>query len=300
LNIRQLECFREILIAGTVTNAAKTLGISQPSASSLIANLERELGFALFQRVKGRLVATPEAHYLSADIERTLNCVELTTRRAQQIRDRSFGELVIATYPDIAIDFLPRIISRFRDGRPELRVTIHARRSEMMQGLLPTQLYDLAIVEWPIEHQSIRVAEYSFRCICALPEDHPLAARKSIGPRDLDGMPFVTLLPEHMIYLQLERAFARHNVSWNVVIETQTMESVSAFIRRGAGVGILDPLTAQRYAGDGIVMRRFEPAITYQIALLLPRGRLQSALLEEFIGTVKSDFDAMQDLVSLG
>jgi DNA-binding transcriptional LysR family regulator len=298
MNIRQLECFREILVAGTVTDAARTLGISQPSASSLIANLERELGFALFRRTKGRLVPTPEARYLSPDIERTLNCVELTAQRAEQIRDRRFGDLVVATYPDIAIDFLPRIISRFRDGRPELRVTILARRSEMMQGLLPTQLYDLAIVEWPIEHQSIRVEEYAFRCVCALPEDHGLVERKTIRPRDLDGMPFVSPLPGHMVYSQVERALAYHNVSWNVVIETQTMESVSAFIRQGAGVGMLDPLTAQRYAGDGIVMRRFEPAIDFKIALLLPRGRPQSAVLEEFISAVKSKFDAMEKLTS--
>ena len=157
MNIRQLECFREILVTGTVTGAAKALGISQPSASSLIANLERELGFALFKRARGRLEATPEAQYLSSDIQRTLDSLELTTQRAEQIRDQRVGNLVIAIYPDIAIDFLPKVISRFRDDRPELRVTILARRSEMMRGLLPTQLYDLAIVEWSTEHPSVEM-----------------------------------------------------------------------------------------------------------------------------------------------
>ena len=61
MKFRQMECFRELMVAGTVTAAAKALGISQPSASSLITNLERELGFALFKRTKGRLVPTPEA-----------------------------------------------------------------------------------------------------------------------------------------------------------------------------------------------------------------------------------------------
>ena len=47
-----------------MTQAAEMLDIAQPSASSLIANLEHELGFKLFQRIKGRLIATPEAHTL--------------------------------------------------------------------------------------------------------------------------------------------------------------------------------------------------------------------------------------------
>ena len=294
MNFRQLECFREILVAGTVTGAAKTLGISQPSASSLIANLERELGFALFKRANGRLVPTPEAHYLSADVQRTLDSVELTAQRAQQIRDQRFGNLVVAAYPDIAIDFLPRIVSAFRDGRPNLRVTILARRSEMMRGLLPTQLYDLAIVEWPIDHPSVHAEAFDFRCVCALPQDHRLTDRPMITPRDLNGQPFVSLLPEHMIYTQTERAFAGQNAQWDIAIETQTMESVSAFVRQGAGVGLLDPFTARRYEHDGIAVRPFEPAINYKIALLLPRDRLRSAILDAFIEAVKAEFEAVR------
>ena len=235
---------------------------------------------------------------MSSDVDRVLDSVELTTQRAQQIRDQKFGNLVIATYPDIAIDFLPRIVSRFREGRPELRVTIMARRSEMIRGLLPTQLYDLAVVDWPIEHPSVEIEEFEFQCVCALPDGHLLAGQKTIGPRDLDGLPFISLLPEHMIYSQTESAFTGRNAHWNVAIETQTMESVSAFIRQGAGVGLLDPLTAQRYIHKGIVVRRFEPAVTYSIALLLPRDRLRSTLLDKFIRALKLEFDGVKNLAS--
>ena len=294
MNIRQLECFRQILATGTVTGAAKALGISQPSASILIANLERELGFALFKRINGRLTATPEADYLWRDVERTLESVELTSQRAQQIRDQRFGNLVVATYPDIALDFLPRVVSGFRAGRPGLQVRILARRSEMMRGLLPTQLYDLAVVEWPIEHVSVEVEEFNFQCFCGLPAGHRLTDRRRIGPADLDGEPFVSLLPEHMIYPQTESVFAGHGAFWNIVIETQTMESVSAFIRHGAGIGLLDPFTAQRYSRNGISIRRFEPTIHYRIALLFPRDRLRSEILASFADTLRSEFDAVK------
>lgn len=168
-----------------------------------------------------------------------------------------------------------------------------ARRAEMMRRLLPTQLYDLAIVEWPIDHPSVQVEEFELRCVCALPESHKLIERSVIGPRDLDGLPFVSLLPEHTNHSQLESAFAEAGAAWNVAIETQTMESVSAFIRQRAGVGLLDPFSARHGENNGIVVRRFEPAIIYRIAMLLPRDRMRSSILEEFIETVKSEFDTV-------
>ena len=111
-----------------MTQAAESLGIAQPSASSLIANLEHALGFKLFERVKGRLVATPEAKVLMPDVQRTLESVELTEHRARQIRDNRRGDLVVVSYPDIAIDFLPEALSDFLADRPSVRVHLQARR----------------------------------------------------------------------------------------------------------------------------------------------------------------------------
>ncbi|MCY4551092.1 MAG: LysR substrate-binding domain-containing protein [Defluviicoccus sp.] len=293
MNFRQLECFREIMTTGTVTGAAKALGISQPSASGLIANLERELGFPLFRRVRGRLAPTPEARYLSSDVERTLDSVELTAQRARQIRDQTFGNLVVAAYPDIAIDFLPRVVSRFRAGRPELRVTVLARRSEMMQGLLTTQLYDLAVVETSLDHPSVQMEEFAFRCVCAVPRDHALAERKSVRPDELDGTPFISLLPEHAVHAQTEQAFLAENARWNVVIETQTMESVCGYVRHGAGIGLVDPLTARRHRDRHIAFCEFEPGVTFRVALLLPRDRQRSAILEGFMRALRSDLMAL-------
>ena len=134
-----------------MTQAAEMLNITQPSASSLIANLEHELGFKLFQRMKGRLVATPEAHTLLPDVTRTLGSVELTEHRARQIKEDRQGDLSIVSYPDFAIDFLPELMSKFLEFRPGIRVNLQARRTEMMSGLLSTHDYDLAITTQLVE-----------------------------------------------------------------------------------------------------------------------------------------------------
>ncbi|WP_325052329.1 LysR family transcriptional regulator [Sinorhizobium meliloti] len=60
MNFRQIEAFRAVIISGTVSRAAELMGVTQPNVSRLVGELEEAIGFALFDRVKGRLIPTPE------------------------------------------------------------------------------------------------------------------------------------------------------------------------------------------------------------------------------------------------
>ena len=64
IQFRQIQAFYAIMTTGTVTKAAKQLGISQPGVSNLIASFEHQIGFKLFSRMSGRLLPTPEAQRL--------------------------------------------------------------------------------------------------------------------------------------------------------------------------------------------------------------------------------------------
>jgi len=64
MRLRQIEVFHAIYTSGSMTNAARLLNVSQPSVSKVLAHAEQQLGYALFDRVKGKLVATPEADRL--------------------------------------------------------------------------------------------------------------------------------------------------------------------------------------------------------------------------------------------
>ncbi len=70
MNLRQLEVFYSIMQTGTVSGAAKNLNVSQPNITRVLAHTEQQLGFPLFERVKGRLVATREARTLLPEAER--------------------------------------------------------------------------------------------------------------------------------------------------------------------------------------------------------------------------------------
>ncbi|MDN3722320.1 LysR substrate-binding domain-containing protein [Roseibium salinum] len=285
INIRQLQCLRAIMMSGNMTQAAEILGIAQPSASSLIANLEHTLGFRLFDRVKGRLVATPEAKFLMPDVNRTLESVELTEHRARQIRDNRRGDLTIVSYPDIAIDFLPEVLSGFLADRPSVRVQLQARRSEMMTGLLQTHDFDLAISTRLAEDQTLDVQEFSIPCLIAFPRGQAPRDKPVLKPADLLAETLICVSSTHPTTIQLSERFDQRGIAFpGATVEAQTFESVCGFVRRGFGVGIIDAITARRYA-NALDLAQFAPAFWQTLYVLRPLDRPASKITLEFFRT---------------
>lgn len=70
LNLRQVEAFKAVIEYGTVSRAAEMMNVSQPAMSKLIAHLEEDTALRLFDRVKGRLVATRRGMRLYEEIDR--------------------------------------------------------------------------------------------------------------------------------------------------------------------------------------------------------------------------------------
>ena len=279
-----------------MTQAAEMLDIAQPSASSLIANLEHELGFKLFQRIKGRLIATPEAHTLLPDVTRTLGSVELTEHRARQIKEDRQGDLSIVSYPDFAIDFLPDLMSKFLEFRPSIRVNLQARRTEMMSGLLSTHDYDLAITTQLVETKNLNVQEFRQPCVIIYPKGSAPEGKRPLGPNDLKVQNLVTVTSTHPTTVQLADRFSQAGViPPNIFIETQTFESVCGFVRRGVGVGIVDAITASRYINE-VEIREFTPPIWHYVFLLRPLDRPTSRILKKFEESVSKELTQVSEI----
>ena len=215
--------------------------------------------------------------------------------KAKQIRDNKLGDLTIASYPDIAIDFLPKVLSRLLQDDRSIHVRLLARRSEMMSGLLPTHEYDMAIVTQVAETRDLDVEEVRLSCLLAFPRGQASGLPPTVGPADLRGARLVTLMPTHPTVVQLAERFAQAGIPFpGAMVETQTFESACGFIRRGVGMGLLDPITTARYAEADIELRRFEPEVFQSIFLLVPADRPVSRLLLAFRKQLMAEFDALR------
>ncbi len=83
---RQLSLFRATMLHGNLSRAAEVTGSSQPTLSRELARLEQLLGFALFDRVRGRLRPTTRAMALMQEVERSFVGLEHIAARAEELR----------------------------------------------------------------------------------------------------------------------------------------------------------------------------------------------------------------------
>lgn len=282
MRLRQLECFRALMIHGTMTRVAELLGISQPGVSAMIAALEHDFDVPLFVRRGTRLQPTPEAHLIYAEASRALEAVENTVRVAGEIRAGKRGHLAITAYPSISIALLPRLLSVFAAERPGLQMKIITRASQSVKELMSTRTFDFAIAELPLDYPTAQMEVFGYQCQCMLPLGHPLAEREEITPADLDGVPFVTLFRGDPVYQKLAAAFSEYGARWNVVAETEFFSSACELVAAGIGVGIVDPVVSAPFTAD-VVRRPFRPAISYEIAILHPLHEELSQLAREFM-----------------
>lgn len=99
--------------SGSMTNAAAVLNVSQPSVSKVLAHAEQQLGYLLFERSKGRLIPTPEAHRLFKHVAAVYEDVDRLRQVAGNLRASSSGRIRIAGTPAFGLELLPKAIASF-------------------------------------------------------------------------------------------------------------------------------------------------------------------------------------------
>jgi DNA-binding transcriptional LysR family regulator len=143
VNLRQMEVFRAIMREGTVTDAAKLLGLSQPSVTELLKHTEAKLGFRLFDRIKGRLRPTSEAHLLFEEVEAIFERVRILRRSSEALRETKLGSLNTATISALGLSFVPSMLGRFLATRPDVRSRLLVKRRFDLIGSIVTEGMDV-------------------------------------------------------------------------------------------------------------------------------------------------------------
>lgn len=271
----------------SVTRAAESLGISQPAVSRLLADFEAGVGFALFERRQGRLVPTAEAHALNEEVERAFVGLERVAQAAAQIRERRRGTLTIAATPDLAADFLPRVVASFMLEHEGVDVALVAHESAVVLEHVSAQRCDLGMLAQSMAHPQVRLealGEWPMRCI--VPRGHRLARKRAISAADCADEAFVSFAATSERRSRVDRVFAEAGVVRRLCVEATLAQSVVSLVEAGAGIALVDALTAAGAAAC-VAVKRFAPALPeslYVAQIARAAGQARPALADAFIG----------------
>ncbi len=291
INHRQVEAFRAVMLTGGMTSAAELLGITQPAVSRLVRDFEATLGVALFERRGLGVVPTADASLLLAEVERSFTGLDRVAQAAQAIRAQETGWVRIAALPALATSVLPRVIGRFARGRPNLRIAIEAMPSHLVAETVAAGRVDVGYAIGPSDRPGFVVEPLPARAVAVLPTGHRLAARARIVPEDLAGERFVSVAQGTLFHSRVLTALA--GVSRVLHTETAWSETACLLVAEGLGVSVVDPFAASEFAGRGIVVRPFAPAVDVALVSLrlpqrpmTPLGRSLMELVAAGVGVV--------------
>lgn len=289
LRHRQIEVFRAVMATGQVTRAAEQLGSSQPTLSRELAALERAIGFALFERWRGRLRPTMRAELLLREVERSFTGLAHIAAKAHSLRDFAAGHLELGCLPALSHALLPEAARRFIELYPLAGLSITPQDSPLLEQWLAEQRFDLGLTEarGSSATTSARTLLQADE-VAVLPAGHPLLAQRALTPESFDGACFVSLAPADPYRQVVDALFAAHGVRRRRVIDTASAVSVCALVRAGLGVAIVNPLTALEMASDALHIRPLSVAIPFQVSLVIPELRAANPLTAAFVHSLEA------------
>ncbi len=289
MNIRQLEAFRATIVAGTVSGAASLMGLSQPAVSRLIDQLERSLDLSLFDRSKGRLVPTPEAHLLYEEVERTFISVDKIRELATDIHAARAGHLHIAALPAMALGFVPAVIEKFNADHPGVAISLTIQTSAKVEEAAAAQQIDFGLAEFPFQRAGFETEEFCRTPnVLVVPEGHSLAQRKQVRPADLADLAFISLTRNNVGRHLVDQVFRKADVKRALKIEAQYSAVICSLVCHGLGVGLVDPFTAADFKDRGVVALPFRPAMEFNVGVLYPAHRPLSRVARAFLAALRA------------
>lgn len=262
MNIRQIEAFRAIMKSGSASRAAEAMGITQPAVSRLIAELEKTIGFSLFDRTRGRLEPTPQCRLFYTDVERTFVGLEVLKHTAAQIRERGPGIVRIANMPGIGLTIVSRAITAFRQIHPDVSVAAQLMSSAEVWTAVATGQVDIGVAPKETDFSGLEYQPFSdYPAVCAISRQHRLARKDVITPADLHNVEYIAHTPAARLRRALADLMETGGYKFNVVAETPMCMTLLSIISSGVGVGLVNPMSVEGLGDIDVVLRPFTPTI---------------------------------------
>lgn len=287
MELQQLRYFVAVAETEHVARAAERLHISQSPLSRQIRRLEDHLGLQLFERIKQRVRLTPAGRDFLEQARDLLSQAERVEERARQVGKGEACSVSIGYCEGVIHNGrLPAALRRFRATHPRVKLKLSAMRSGEQIDALERSVIDVALVynlPKPSESLQSRLLT-SEPFVLALADDHPLAARKTIAPSDLDGMPWIAL-PKSINAAARERflaACAAGGFAPDIQFEVAHVSTTLGLVSAGLGLAVMQS-SMQRMRPPGVVFRPIDWLPLVVEIHVLWRARAQTAGVRHFM-----------------
>jgi DNA-binding transcriptional LysR family regulator len=299
MRLRHIEVFNAVMLTGSVSGAARLLNVTQPAVSRTLQHAEIQLGFGLFQRVRGRLAPTAEAQTLYPHIERLFAQLDEVQRLAATLRLGSGGEDELRVHTVLALSYevFPRAMQLFRQKYPEVKVVHAALHSPQIVSSLVLQEADVGYVFSVVSHPALAqevLGEGEVVCVAPRTLLGPDCGRlQAMSLERLAGLPVIALDARDPLGVTLGHLLRGSEAGPKPVMTVQSYHVALALAHHGVGVAMVERCTAASADLSRVEVLPLEPRIPVPIKALRPTARPHSLVTRAFTHCM---VQALQDI----
>jgi DNA-binding transcriptional LysR family regulator len=295
IELRHLRYFAAVSETLHFGRAAEKLGMAQPPLSQQIRNLERNLGYPLFDRTTRGVRLTRVGQFFLERARTTLAKVADDIEMARRLGSGLEGALTVGFAGSVMFTGLPKAIRRYRRMHPNVELRLREGATEEQMPLLLDGTLDLGFLRDGEAREGLTI-ETILRepFVAVLPARHKLASRSILALAALKDEPFV-LFARRMGALAYDRTVAccgAEGFRPNFVQEAPQWPTVLRLVAAGLGVS-LAPSCVARITTPGVVFKRVRSRHWTSIDIAM-KTKLDNPATEAFLGIARRQFSSRE------
>lgn len=285
---RRLQVFHAVAKQHSFTKAADALLMTQPAVTFQVKQLEEHFNTRLFDRGHGKIVLTPAGEIVLEYAEKILGLSDELDVRMSELSGEVSGSLLIGASTTIAEFMLPRILGEFKSRYPRVQPRLIVANSETIEARVGEHLLDLGFVESHSAKATLHVescCEDELQIICS--PDFPLAKYPELTPKQLLDQPYISREPGSGTRECIDAYLRTAGLSLgalNLVMEMGSPVSLNGVVETGLGFAIASRISVAKAHRLGIIVAiPLKPRLTRTLAIVYPREKFRSRLVETFV-----------------
>lgn len=287
MELRELRDFYAVVRLRSMSKAAEHLRTSQPTVSLRIQRLEKELGVVLFDRSKRPIRVTSAGSALAEKVEPLLEIFDGLATGTSQMGDE--GPVRIASTPDIIPHTLQRAVKAFLPRYPHVHIRIRSATSRVVSRLVSQGKVDIGFVPGPEREPDLEfLGLFAYERVLITPKNHSLLDEPLTSIEQIARWPLILMGRGTHTRTMLEDEFRRRSLSYEIVIELDSMDMIKRYVALGLGISVGPRLAIEPQDREELEVLSLNALLPVeQAGILTLRHKRQPAAVHNFISVLR-------------
>ena len=292
MELRVLRYFLAVAREQSITAAAETLHITQPTLSKQLRELEEELGKKLFTRGNRKITLTEEGMFLRKRAQEIVELADKTEADFAAGVGSISGDIFIGSGETGAVRYLGRTLYKMRSRYPGIRFHLFSGNGEDVSDRLDKGLIDFALFVGMTDLKKYDYLKlpYHHRWGLILRRDDPLAAHEAVTPEMLMNVP-ILCSRQALIQNELSGWLGRPFEELNPAGTYNLIYNAAIMVEEGLGCAVCIDKLLDTSGESAVCFRTFEPAIDAELFIAWKKYQFFSAAAGKFLEMLQQELD---------